>query len=217
MAQRFEHVIFDFDGTIVDSAPAILDCFERTLAKHGIAPKVPFASSLIGPPLIQTLALLSGTTCKETLQQLAADFKQQYDLTGVTHTLAYPGIANALEKLRATGHTLHIATNKRILPTRLILEHLGMTGHFASVYAIDLQNPPYPSKAAMIAHQLAEQAIDIAQTCYIGDKREDGESAEANHLSFFIANWGYGEWRPGTFPAHWQLIDTTVQISSALQ
>ena len=214
--QAVEHLIFDFDGTIVDSAPAILESFRNILAARGITPKVPLDSHLIGPPLTRTMALLAGNNDPEMLQQLVAEFKLEYDQTGVIATRPYPGVIDALQRLRSSGYRLHIATNKRIVPTRLILENLGIDRHFETVYAVDTQSPPYPSKSAMVAHQLAEQAINSATACYIGDRYEDGEAADANRLAFLIAGWGYGEWRPGTFPACWQLFDTAQQLAAAL-
>lgn len=202
------HVIFDFDGTIVDSAPAILACFEGILAARGITPVVAIDNRVIGPPLPKTLALISGIECEATLQALATEFKARYDSEGIAMTPPYPGIVPALDNLRRAGLALHIATNKRTVPTRLILEHLGLSDRFASVYAIDRTTPPYADKVAMIAAQIAELGIDPALACYIGDKLEDGHAAEANNLAFNIAGWGYGEWHPGNFPATWHYVDT---------
>ena len=56
-------VIFDLDGTLVDSAPSILLCLAEALASQGIAPIFPLSSSLIGPPLHETLRNISG--CKD--------------------------------------------------------------------------------------------------------------------------------------------------------
>ena len=214
--QAAEHLIFDFDGTIVDSAPAILECFRNILAARGIAPQATLDSRLIGPPLTKTLALLVGNDNPEVLQQLVAEFKQEYDQTGVIATQPYPGILDALQQLRNFGYRLHIATNKRIVPTRLILKQLGVDDYFETIYAVDSQTPAYPSKSAMIAHQLAAQHIASDTACYIGDKFEDGEAADANRLTFLIAGWGYGEWQPGSFPACWQLFDAAPQLAAEL-
>src|SRR5690606_3159429 len=113
---------------------------------------------------------------------LAAAFKASYDSAGYRQTAAYAGVDGMLHRLADAGCTLSIATNKRLLPTRLILEHLGWSGHFAAVYALDLFEPRLPHKAAMIARLLHDRGIAHDQAVYVGDRSEDGESADANRL-----------------------------------
>lgn len=212
MIGRYTHAIFDFDGTLVDSAPAILECFREVLTVRDIAPHVEIDSRLIGPPLLQTLALISGLSDVAIINALAGDFKSRYDSVVAQRTPLYPGIREALARLSAAGCRLHVATNKRTQPTQLILEQLGLTACFDTVYAIDLTDPPYAGKAAMIAAQIEEWGLLPRQTCYIGDKPEDGQAADANALDFFAVDWGYGEWNDAAIPAHWRLLSSPVQL-----
>jgi phosphoglycolate phosphatase len=212
MNNRYAHFIFDFDGTLVDSAPAILACFREVLAVRAIIPQIAIDSHLIGPPLLQTLALISGLTDDATIRELAEDFKCRYDGTVALRTPLYPGIGEALAHLAAADCRLHIATNKRTRPTRLILDQLGLTDCFTTIYAIDRGDPPYAHKTAMIAAQLAEQGLPARQTCYIGDKPEDGLAADANGLDFLAVAWGYGEWKAADVPAHWRLLSSPAQL-----
>ena len=59
---RYSHILFDLDGTLIDSAPAILASFRDAFARSGIAPVRAVDESIIGPPLTETLQLLAGTT-----------------------------------------------------------------------------------------------------------------------------------------------------------
>jgi phosphoglycolate phosphatase len=210
---RYEHLIFDFDGTLVDSAPAILACFREVLAAHAIVPQIAIDSRLIGPPLLQTLALVSGLTDDAAIRELAEDFKHRYDGAVALRTPTYPGIGDALAHLAAAGYHLHIATNKRMQPTRLILDQLGLMDCFATIYALDRGHPPYAHKTAMIAAQLFEQGLPVRQACYIGDKLEDGQAADANQLDFFAAIWGYGEWTKNNWPNHWRLVENISMLN----
>lgn len=212
MISHYTHAIFDFDGTLVDSAPAILECFREVLAARDIAPRVEIDSRLIGPPLLQTLALISGLSDVAMISALAGDFKSRYDSVVAQRTPLYPDTREALACLSAAGCRLHIATNKRMQPTRLILEQLGLTACFDTVYAIDLTDPPYAGKAAMIAAQIEERSLPRRRTCYIGDKPEDGQAADANALDFFAVGWGYGEWEAAAIPAHWRLLSSPAQL-----
>lgn len=216
MNPSFDHVLFDLDGTLIDSAPAILECFRDVLAWRGIEPRTTIDQSLIGPPLLATMARLSGVEDGDELHILADAFKQRYDRDGPYRTPAFAGVGAALESLVRGGRRLHIATNKRSLPTRLILEHLVLDQYFASVYALDRTTPPYASKAAMIASQLAEQGIDVSRACYIGDKPEDGAAAEANGLAFYFADWGYGAGEVARMPAHWRRLATPAELGLRL-
>jgi phosphoglycolate phosphatase len=185
------HILFDFDGTLIDSAPSILISFAAVVQQHGITPLVPLDSQLIGPPLLPTLARISGVSAPDALEAMAATFKTNYDTEGYRHTAVYPGVDAALNAL-AQRATLYIVTNKRIHPTRLIIDHLGWAALFNGVYAQDAFEPPLLSKAAVIGEVLAKHGIDPADALYIGDRAEDGEAATANGLAFAWATWGYG-------------------------
>ena len=197
-------VIFDLDGTLVDSAPGIITAFREVLATHHIKPRVPLDNSLIGPPLAETMARLTGETNAAELAALAEAFKSAYDGTGVSTTPAYPGINELLAELQQRQMTLHVATNKRISPTLAILERLGWTKHFSSVYALDLYQPRLADKAVLLTHLLAEQALTTASCIYIGDKHEDGAAADQNGIAFVAATWGYGDFALTACAAHWQ-------------
>lgn len=184
-------LIFDLDGTLIDSAPSILAGFAAVVQRHGILPQVPLDNRLIGPPLLPTLQRISGEDDPRALQGMAATFKGWYDTEGYTHTAVYPGVDGALRAL-ATRAPLYIVTNKRIHPTRQILAHLGWADLFVGVYAQDAFEPPLPTKAAVIGRALALHGIDPATAIYIGDRAEDGEAATANGLAFAWAAWGYG-------------------------
>lgn len=214
---RYPHILFDFDGTLIDSAPAILASFREAFAQTGIAPARSIDDSVIGPPLNETLQLLAGSSDPGLIARLTEAFKASYDSEGYKATAAYAGVGELLAELAGAGLTLSIATNKRLHPTRLILDHLGWASHFAHVYALDLFSPRLPDKAAMIARLLADQAIPKEQAIYIGDRSEDGESADANDLPFIAVTWGYGsitaaEMRPG-----WQAVSQPAALGALLR
>lgn len=204
--------IFDFDGTLVDSAPGILAVYDTVLQEAGLAPAFPLETSLIGPPLQETLMRISGCTESDVIQHLAERFKQHYDTAGVLATRAYPGVDAMLDKLAAAGHSMHISTNKRLSVTLSMIEHLGWQPHFISVYALDMLQPRLPGKAQLLAKQLAEQGLAAAQTCYVGDKREDGVAAQANRLTFHYAAWGYGDLQQDHLIPGWHWLDDPANL-----
>jgi len=200
---RFNHYIFDLDGTLIDSAPAILASFRQAFARTGIPPARPIESGIIGPPLMETLELISGSSDPAAIGALTKAFTDAYDGGGLDATTAYEGVESMLCSLKAAGKHLHIATNKRLHPTGKILEMFGWRDLFDTVYALDMVTPRLPSKAAMIARQLADLSLGPADAVYVGDRREDGESADANGLRFFAATWGYGALTPDALDPGW--------------
>ena len=185
------HILFDLDGTLVDSAPSILAGFGAVVERHGITPQVALDKRLIGPPLLPTLAHISGVSDEDTLHAMAATFKAWYDTEGYRLTAVYPGIDTALRTL-VDRAALYIVTNKRIHPTRHILDYLGWAPLFAGVYAQDAFEPPLASKAAVIGRAMAMHGIERGRAMYVGDRAEDGEAATTNGLRFAWAVWGYG-------------------------
>lgn len=186
-------LIFDFDGTLIDSAPSILSSFHVVLNRLGIDAKVELTSSLIGPPLMQTLSLISGSEDKAVLDELATSFKEFYDAEGFKDSLVYPGIDEALKQLVLNGAELFIVTNKRILPTLKILDCLGWSKLFKGVYSQDAFKPPLSSKAEVIGKVLTHHGIKPSEAIYVGDRTEDGEAAQVNGMGFCWVTWGYGE------------------------
>ncbi|MBS0372168.1 MAG: HAD hydrolase-like protein [Proteobacteria bacterium] len=213
---RYTHILFDLDGTLIDSAPAILASFRDAFAHVGISPVVTIDESIIGPPLLETLQLLSGSTDTALIARLADGFKASYDSEGYKQTAAYAGVGDMLQALREAGLSLSIATNKRIHPTRLILAHLGWLDYFDHIYALDLFEPRLPTKAAMIARLLADHELPKNSAIYIGDRSEDGESADANGLPFIAATWGYGSLSPEALQSHWRCAASPARMLAGL-
>ena len=190
---KIRHLLFDLDGTLIDSAPSILECYKLVLFQFSLETKCPLEKSLIGPPLAATLGLISGVSDEDILMDMAIAFKKLYDTTGVKQSLAYVGVAELLKKLHDTEYKLYIVTNKRIVATRKIIDFLGWTAWFEGIYAQDAFDPTLSSKSSVIERVLKVHRISKSDALYFGDRNEDGEAAHANGLKFVWVEWGYGD------------------------
>lgn len=186
-------LIFDLDGTLIDSSTGILQSLSKAFAKAGLSDVNSIEPTLIGPPLQQIIRILSPNISKETLDQVSIAFKSHYDMVGFKYTNPFPGVVEMLEALADAKIPLHIATNKRQRPTLQILEALGWSGFFNQILSPDSHTPPLPSKAAILAQLLTEASLSTTDCLYIGDRLDDYKAAKEIGIPFALAAWGFEE------------------------
>ena len=193
LVPMYQHILFDLDGTLIDSADAILEGFRRVVHDLGLTPLRPIDRRLIGPPLRQTLSSLTGIDDPEQLAHMAQRFSDWYDAEGYRGTTVYPGIAELLATLHAHGARLHVVTNKRLRPTRLILDWLGWRSYFERIDTQDMRaDAPLTSKSAVLGRLLDELAIHHSEAIYVGDRLDDVQAAADHGLPCVTVGWGYG-------------------------
>ena len=164
---KVENVIFDFDGTIVDSYPGIFNAFNAAYKKvYGVDNKVDLRPH-IGPPLHQILISVNGETEKERIDQLLIFFKEQYDTSDFKLTILYEGIVSLLKELHQMGIKIYIATNKREKPTRLITEYLHLNNYICGFYCSDLRHKNYASKVEMVEDMVMSEKLNPETTVLI--------------------------------------------------
>ena len=190
--RRTLEVLFDLDGTLVDSAPAILATLRQVLERHGIEPVIPLDRRLIGAPLVPMLARLTGTARESDVAPLADTFREVYDAAGLAATVAYDGLRETLHAMVRRGCRLYVVTNKRDVPTRRILDLFGVARCFAGVYALDTTTPRVRDKCELVARVIAAHQLNAMECVMVGDTVEDAAAACANGVGFIAATYGYG-------------------------
>lgn len=185
--------IFDFDGTLVDSAQAIRRCFHivtKELAPHR---QVWCDEVRIGPPLYQTATLILDSEDDVLIQTFIQRFKEIYDGGEVLNTPIYAGATETLKSLYANGHQLTIATNKRGAPTRLLIDHLGWTSYFKHVACIDDLPDTGLGKFQLVTNLLQTLNTRASNCMFVGDTVGDGKVAHQHEMPFIYASYGYGQ------------------------
>ena len=184
-------VIFDLDGTLIDSASGVLLSLASALQSSGITLNKPLDPSLIGPPLREMILSLVPNASVEQVRRITESFQTHYDTEGYKSSLPYPGIASTLQHLFVDQVQMHIVTNKRARPAQLILSHLQWTKYFVNVYSPDSFEPPHASKAELLGALLRDAGLVPEKCIYVGDRSEDWHAASANKVRFAWARWGY--------------------------
>lgn len=185
-------LIFDLDGTLIDSAPEIHAAANRALAAEGL-PDLTFAQirSFIGNGvavlLSRCLTALGLPDHGPQLDRLKSAFLADYE-TQFSRTTLYPGVTAMLDTFASAGHPMAICTNKPEGPTRAVLHYFNMLQHFPVIIGGDtlpLRKPdPAPLRAALAA-------IDTPYALFIGDSEVDAETAHATPLPFALFTGGY--------------------------
>jgi len=181
-------VVFDIDGTLLDSATGILAGFQHALRAGGVA--VPAESELrvhLGPPLRDFLALAGVTP--ERLDGAAQAYHEFYLAEGLRQAAPYAGIELLLSRLTEGGVTLATASAKRTTTAQAILAAHGLAPFFAVIGGTD---ETHLTKAQTLAAVLAELTADPATTVMVGDRSHDIDGAHTVDVAAIGALWGYG-------------------------
>lgn len=180
----FQALIFDMDGTIVNTVPTVLDCLKKALAETGAefdAKKL--TPTLIGPPLEQMVETLCCSESSEKRAEVVAAFRRLYDAAPEKGTELFWQIIPLLQ----TPARKFIATNKPQKPALRLLDALEISPLFEAVLTPDSGL----NKAQMIAKIVAENGLNPEKTLMIGDAVSDMTAAHAAGVKACAVVWGY--------------------------
>ena len=203
-------IIFDLDGTLIDSKVSILNSLKAALDELGINSLVTLTEQLVGPPLMEMLSAICGADNQVVIPKIYAKFKEIYDAEGFQDGVIYPGVDTLIKQLVEEGYHLSLATNKRRIPTEKILDFFNWKNYFNHVYTIDSGSIPFQNKSQMIATLLKNEAIDCGQAVYIGDRYEDSVAANQNNIKFLMVQWGYES--KSLLESHTNKINTAAEL-----
>src|ERR1051325_4188746 len=133
------HLLFDLDGTLIDSREGVVHCFLYGLTEAGVeAPAIEALTQYVGPPLAESLAALIPKSDPRLIEVAIAAYRRRFEQVGIFKNKLYPGITNTLEELSALGHCLCLVTAKPHKYARQILDRLEIEHLFRAVYGPDL-------------------------------------------------------------------------------
>jgi phosphoglycolate phosphatase len=185
-------LVFDLDGTLIDSAPEIHGVANRVFADRGLQP-LTFATvreaigngvGVLVERLLRSQGLPgAGRLRDELVESFVKIYEESFDLTAL-----YPDVAEALAALAAAGHKMGICTNKPEGPARAVLRHFGLAEHFPVVIGGDSLPVRKPDPAPLLA---ASRALTAGAVIFVGDSEVDAETARAARSPLALFSRGY--------------------------
>ncbi len=210
-------LVFDLDGTLIDSAPDLRAALNRMLRERGYPPlRLVEVRRMIGdgvPTLVARALAASGIDPAEAAHALPR-FLQFYEADAVRLTRPYPGVPETLAALRARGYRTALCTNKPQQATQTVLDGLGLTGLFDGVAGGDrfAVRKPDPGHLLGLIKLLGASAAAAAM---IGDNENDAAVAHAAGLPLVLMRYGYARVAPETLGAD-ALLDDFAELPAAL-
>ncbi|MBK5926224.1 phosphoglycolate phosphatase [Rhodobaculum claviforme] len=203
-------VIFDLDGTLIDSAPDIRAAANTVLAQDGLAPlSLAETRSFIGAGAATFVERMAAARlpCPDpvrTARMLDAFIALYEGAVGLTRP--YPGAVAALEGLARDGWALGLCTNKPVAPTRSVLAHLDLARFFAVIVGGDSLAVRKPDPAPL-RHAMA--ALNTDRCVYVGDSETDAATAQAAAVPFALYTEGYRLTPPEELPHDFAFAEFT--------
>lgn len=209
---QIEAVLFDLDGTLVDSAPDLIVAMQRLRAENG---EPPIDSAYIGAAVSKggRAMLRRGFPGADEprIESLLPRFLDIYAAAIATHSSTYPGIDGVLTALEASGVRWGVVTNKPGWLARALLSALALDRRCAALVSGDClaQKKPDP---VPILHACELAGVDRARSVYVGDDVRDIEAGRRAGTMTIAAAWGYLD---GEDPHTWG-ADCVVATPAAL-
>jgi phosphoglycolate phosphatase len=185
-------LIFDLDGTLIDSKKDLVCAVNATREHAGMAPlehETVYSYVGEGAPTLIRRALGPEATDAQ-VQDALAFFLAYYKEHLVDHTVLYPGVAGTLARLTAANVKMAILTNKPVVMSRRIVEALGMAGHFQQIYGGNSfeQKKPHPIGVETL---LAECHAARDRTMMVGDSAVDIRTARNAEIKACGVTYGF--------------------------
>ncbi|MDO5723529.1 MAG: HAD-IA family hydrolase [Flaviflexus sp.] len=203
-------VLFDLDGTIIDSAPIVTRIMSEVASElFGVDEDLDYFQRFVGPPLSETMAELGAS--EDEVPAAIAYFRERY---GKVMTDS-PPFAGMPELLASLTMPIAVATSKKEEAAKRVLAHHGLIDHFTVVSGSRSEGEP---KSEIVGTALAELRrvagpID-GEILMIGDRIHDIEAARAHGLDTILVTWGAG--RAGEAEQARQAVDTVADLAELL-
>ena len=174
-------ILFDLDGTIINSEEGITKCVQYALRAYGIdEPDRKKLLCFIGPPLDPVFREKYGMT-EEEAWQAVEKYRERFDVEGIFECCLYDGVRDAIIRLKEKDYVLALASSKPETACRRILEHFLLTPYFDEVVGSTLDGRISTKEEVLeeLGRRMADWQISRDEMCLIGDTKYDAAGAKA--------------------------------------
>jgi phosphoglycolate phosphatase len=193
-AYPYSCILFDLDGTIVDSAPGITATLAYTFAELGLpVPSQDELMKYVGPPILDSFRERGGMSLGLAAEALAI-YRPRYLETGALNSTVFPGVADVIRAVHRAGIPMSLATSKPEDPAMVMLSHFGLLDEFDIITGASADEVR-SAKADVVAEalvRLRDFGADLSRPVLIGDRIHDVEGAALNNVPTIFVDWGYG-------------------------
>lgn len=192
-------VLFDLDGTLLDTVADLAEAANRTLAEMHRPPRtLEQIRDFVGkgiPHLVRRCMTEGSVATEDEIAQAVVCFRRHYAEVNGLHSRLFPGVAETLDALRALGRPMGCVTNKAAAFTVPLLERMRIAAYFSAVVSGDTLAVKKPDPA-VLHHACALLGVDSAQALMIGDSANDALAARAAGMPVLLVTYGYSEGVP---------------------
>jgi phosphoglycolate phosphatase len=186
-------VLFDLDGTLVDSARDLMEGLNRLLTERGLRTMdLDEVKGMIGDGVLKLVerGLAAAEADPSEAQALVPRFLELYEGNAARFTRPYPGAEAVLSRLAEAGLLLGLVTNKPYAATCEILDSLALSRFFGVVVGGDSlpERKPHPAPLLSAAERLG---VSPSETLMIGDNHHDVSAARGAGMAVVAVTWGY--------------------------
>jgi phosphoglycolate phosphatase len=191
-------LIFDLDGTLVDSKQDLIDAVNATRGYMNMAPLPgPVVARYVGRGAMALIQSALGESAPaDDVHKAHAFFIDYYGQHMLDKTVLYDGVREALDALREHGHTLAVLTNKPVRFSERMMETLGLGRHFVRIYGGNSFEPKKKPDPVGIHALLSETGLRKERTVMVGDSSVDIRTARNAGVRSCGVTWGF---QPETF------------------
>ncbi len=194
-----EAVLFDLDGTLLDTIADLAEGANRMLAELGRPLRtLDEVHSFVGkgiPNLVRRCLTENTQATEAEIDAALPVFRRHYAEVNGRATRIYPGVLETLAALREQGRRLAVVTNKAEAFTLPLLERMGIAGHFDAVVSGDTLPVKKPDPAVLF-HACRLLGVDAGRTVMIGDSANDALAARGAGMPVLLVTYGYSEGMP---------------------
>jgi len=217
MANQYEFILFDLDGTLTDAGPGILNCIEYALTDQGIElPERSDMRTFLGPPLAVTFREHFNMSDAQITQAIDK-YRERYHDLGMFENSVYDGVPELLQSLQASGIRMATATSKPEYSATRILQHFELDQYFEFIGASSLDGSR-DSKSSVIHHTLTTTGAHPTTNSMImvGDRHHDVDGAREHGIDTIGVLWGYGDHDELSCAGATEIVHTPQELLAAL-